>query len=98
VIAHGVPKISSSRHNFYLYFVYRVPMRSWMSSKTQLRIGADAVGANMKITGAGILASCAFFGSAKPLPIVIFNSVKNEDRLFSRLFSLKTHFRVLNCE
>jgi len=35
--------------------------------------------AGMKITGVGILVSCEFVGSAKPLPIVIFNSVNNED-------------------
>jgi len=42
--------------------------------------------ANMKITGASSLASCAFCGSAKPLPPIIANFVKNED--LSPLFSL----------
>jgi hypothetical protein len=33
----------------------------------------------MKITGASSLASCAFFGSAKPLLIIISSSDKSED-------------------
>jgi hypothetical protein len=42
----------------------------------------------MKITGAGSLASFAFFGSAEPLPIIIYTSANSKD---PAAFSLTTY-------